>query len=93
MKCSSLPQLTAFCVCVFGGLFWFWVGFVFFFFLEFEEAWITHPHAPLSTPSYLNASITNTKSRKTSNVYIPEMIPGYLKMNLEHVYDLKLFQT
>lgn len=81
-------------MCVYlGGSFGFgWVLF-FFFFLEFEEAWITHPHASLSTPSYLNASISNTKSRKTSNVYIPEMIPGYLKMNLEHVYDLKLFQT
>lgn len=86
MKCSSLPQLTAFCVCVYlGSSFGFgW----FFFFLEFEEAWITHLHTQL-----LNASISDIKSCETSNVYIPEMVPGYLKMNLEHVYDLKLVQT
>lgn len=33
------------------------------------------------------------KSCKTSNVYNPKMLPGYLKINLEYAYGLKLFQA
>lgn len=67
--------------CMFWGLFWFcfWVG------KDMDPT----PHPP----DYLYASISGIKSCKTSNVCIPKMLPGYLKINLEHVYGLKPFQT
>lgn len=68
-----------------------WVGvFLSFFFSELEKTWISPPLPPYG---YLNASISDIKSCKTSNVCVPKMFPGYLKINLDRVYGLKMFQT
>lgn len=72
--------------CMFGRLFW----FCFFFGVGRDMG---HPCPLPPRHGYLNASMSGIKSCKTSNVYIPKMLPGYLKINLEHVYGLKLFQT